>query len=245
MSFYVTTINNNYLAHHGVKGMKWGVRRYQNKDGGLTYAGRKHLLKEEYKSAKKAADRQYTKAAETWDKTTNRGVISNKKADKALDDAADKWAVERKSAKQSYKQQKSEMKKAYKQSDEYKAKRKKAIKIGAAVAGTTLAAYGAYKVSQVVRDKNMSIAYEAGQKSVQRNINMMDKLFKDAVNNKEVQSYSYKINADNIVNSHLDRARNDSLKTAFKNVYKYERSGGNYSGYVPSGALEVAWKRKR
>lgn len=25
----------------------------------------------------------------------------------------------------------------------------------------------------------------------------------------------------------------------------YERSGGNYSGYVPSGALEVAWKRKR
>lgn len=132
--------------------MKWGVRRYQNKDGGLTYAGRKHLLKEEYKSAKKAADRQYTKAAETWDKTTNRGAISNKKADKALD---------------------------------------------------------------------------------------------DAVNNKEVQSYSYKINADNIVNSHLDRARNDSLKTAFKNVYKYERSGGNYSGYVPSGALEVAWKRKR
>ena len=48
MSFYVTTINDNYLAHHGVKGMKWGVRRYQNKDGGLTYAGRKHLLKEEY-----------------------------------------------------------------------------------------------------------------------------------------------------------------------------------------------------
>lgn len=108
-----------------------------------------------------------------------------------------------------------------------------------------MAAYGAYKVSQIVRDKNMSIAYEAGQKSVQRNIDMMDKLFKDAVNNKEVQSYSYKINADKIVNDHLNRARNDSLKTAFKNVYNYERSGGNYSAYVPSGALEVAWKRKR
>ena len=38
----------------------------------------------------------------------------------------------------------------------------------------------AFFLSQILgRDKNMSIAYEAGQKSVQRNIDMMDKLFKD------------------------------------------------------------------
>lgn len=29
-----------FLAHYGIKGMKWGVRRYQNKDGSLTSEGR-------------------------------------------------------------------------------------------------------------------------------------------------------------------------------------------------------------
>lgn len=30
-----------YIAHHGIKGMRWGIRRYQRKDGSLTTAGRK------------------------------------------------------------------------------------------------------------------------------------------------------------------------------------------------------------
>lgn len=35
----------NYLEHHGVKGQRWGVRRYQNSDGSLTERGRKRLKK--------------------------------------------------------------------------------------------------------------------------------------------------------------------------------------------------------
>ena len=34
-------IYDDYLAHYGVKGMKWGVRRYQNKDGSYTNAGKR------------------------------------------------------------------------------------------------------------------------------------------------------------------------------------------------------------
>ena len=33
-------MEDNYLAHHGIKGQKWGRRRYQNEDGSLTVQGR-------------------------------------------------------------------------------------------------------------------------------------------------------------------------------------------------------------
>ena len=32
---------NDYLEHHGILGMRWGVRRFQNEDGSLTSAGKK------------------------------------------------------------------------------------------------------------------------------------------------------------------------------------------------------------
>ena len=40
-TFYAPNDYRNYLEHFGVKGMRWGHRRYQNEDGTLTTAGRK------------------------------------------------------------------------------------------------------------------------------------------------------------------------------------------------------------
>ena len=58
--------NTNELYHFGIKGQKWGVRRYQNEDGSLTPAGKKHygnmsddkLQKSLYKQVKKARANQ-------------------------------------------------------------------------------------------------------------------------------------------------------------------------------------------
>lgn len=45
-------MENNYLEHYGTKGQKWGIRRYQYKDGTLTPLGRKRLEKLERERSK-------------------------------------------------------------------------------------------------------------------------------------------------------------------------------------------------
>lgn len=80
-------IYNNYtyspeLYHHGIKGMRWGVRRYQNEDGSLTAAGKKRVSKQYKKElikGDKAFKRAYNKMYvdsynKTADKMNNGGI---------------------------------------------------------------------------------------------------------------------------------------------------------------------------
>lgn len=68
---------NLYLAHHGIKGQKWGIRRYQNYDGSLTQAGVKRYER---------AVENYNKAKSDYDRAKSEGdMVRASKAKNAMD----------------------------------------------------------------------------------------------------------------------------------------------------------------
>lgn len=74
----VHKLKDNELYHHGIKGQRWGVRRYQNADGSLTPAGQKKL--EKFQKRENAAldqrakelSKNRDKASAAYDKTINK-----------------------------------------------------------------------------------------------------------------------------------------------------------------------------
>lgn len=73
------------LYHSGVKGMKWGIRRYQNKDGSLTPAGKKRYARDiQENNAKKKENRIVIDGpdARRWakeDVSRTKGVVDSSK----------------------------------------------------------------------------------------------------------------------------------------------------------------------
>lgn len=66
--------DDTVLVHYGIKGMKWGVRRYQNKDGSLTPAGKRRVSKEYTKRMKRANSYAKRTHNKRWLKSYNKAA---------------------------------------------------------------------------------------------------------------------------------------------------------------------------
>lgn len=94
---------DEYLEHHGVKGQKWGVRRYQNEDGTLTKAGqRKYSVKTAHK-AMKSLNKIDRKRAKLLTKKAISDIKYKKAHNKGKDEKASKFKERSKMASEAIK----------------------------------------------------------------------------------------------------------------------------------------------
>ena len=68
-----------YLAHHGIKGQHWGVRRFQNPDGSLTQLG---VKRRHYQTTLNDLDKKITKSVADYMRTDNAIRIGGEKTKK-------------------------------------------------------------------------------------------------------------------------------------------------------------------
>lgn len=214
---YILTSSGSFLSeeelyHHGVKGMKWGVRKRRDSVG---------LARQARRSSQASANMNSSRA-------------------------------QYKQARASYKA----AKKAERNSPEAKAHRiakaKRAAKVGAAVAATALAAYGAYKLNNYVKTKNGQIAAKRGYDSAQRMFNSLSKSMSDEVRSGRATGMKLRVNPGAEAVSSARLASKDNFRTAARNVINYKRSGGSLKSlpsvddYRSAGsyALDLGRRRK-
>ena len=159
MRNYNSTSLNEELYHHGIKGMRWGVRRFQNPDGSLTKAGmRRYGDKSPYevttsdgdtfrvsKGSKNNYNTRSSKVTKTWGQHNKE--VDDAKANKQSNKPKSKYRqnLEAKYRAMGYDE---------KHAAERAAKRIKTEKIIAATAALTVAAASAYVIKHRIEEKS-------------------------------------------------------------------------------------------
>lgn len=225
------------LYHYGVKGMRWGHRKtpYQNTAAG-TSAQRQAYLNA--KANKRATHKEYKKA---FNKAYNRSIAawSPVKKHRQANDARWDDAIEKAQASNAAKKAYKDAKKAYKQTDEYKAKRTKAIKVGVAVAGTALAAYGAYKLTKFVKNKNVELATQRGE-SLARKYISENKLTMYAYDNNRKFAVANGRNKMHYEARNQFVNSNEMIRNAARNVYDANKTVRDRAYGLKSAAVRDA-----
>lgn len=192
------------LYHYGVKGMRWGHRKARPISN--YFANRR----QQRADAGFVSVRQAKRAAAQQARATNKQARANVRQAKA--EAKANMTPEEKAARA--------------------AKRKRALKIGAAVAGTALAAYGAYKVNQYVKTKNAQIAAKAGYDRAMKNFPAKISSYTDTKYGR-LEYAEVWANEGSAARSAANFARErDNFRTAARNVYDYRKQNGR-------GALDL------